>query len=796
MQVLPLQLNLYNMKKLLLLLLLTPFFANAQVVNTILRKNTATKEIYSYSSGSAGNDTLANVYKLSTFTDGQVPSWDAINKRFKASTVSLSGIKTFVFSRGASDISGYEQAVALNSYVEGLRDTATVTATTSGVLMQEFATNIGFPNMTVIQPGEFRVYYETKKASGGQNYWTYAVVLKRSLAGTETVIDTTEISTVTDLNTLQNVSVSFLIASNISLLTTDRLVVKIYARMQSSTASIDLYYDDATYARLTIPSSSVDATNFVPYVGATKDLDMGVFDVTADSLRVTGGLNTEFLKADGSKTTLSATSPIFYNSGVISSQDASESRSGYVNATVQNFAGTKRFEGGAVFNGSIGGSGKGRNDAQLEISNEITGGHALLSIYNHLGAADEGAITIAAKLSNGTVSQVGATGVFFVDSIDTYNNYRVAWYTHLPDAFGDTEPLIAFSNNSIRLNGGATSTKPYNDLPPDNSTVIMGELLAERTTTVGGVESSGLPLIFRGRSLDNLSGAKFTKNNGTEVAQINVSQDGNYQYYSGSTPALKFQIDTLGAIRLPYYGSGLLQSDASGNVSTSTAYMPKSAGVSNPFTGPVYANSDIVFNNSAYIYSESGGSGLRSGIFFDGTAASLKSYTNGVLRYTQGSTGLNTWTGGGEFGGDVIVPDESYGSGWNGSLEAPTKNAVYDAIQSGTYTPTFTNGTNVNGNVFNGDFHYMRIGNEVTVEGSVTISATGAGNTVFDVSLPIASNFTNTYQLNGSGINNAPSIAGTAVARANTTNDRMSMNYAAISGGGQEYIIRFTYTIL
>lgn len=302
MQVLPLQLNLYNMKKLLLLLLLTPFFSNAQVVNTILRKNTATKVISSYSSGSAGTDTLANVYKLTTFTEGQVPAWDATNKRFKASTVSLSGIKTFVFSRDASDISGYEQAVALNSYVEGLRDTATITATTSGILMQEFATNIGFPNMTVIQPGEFRVYYETKKASGGQNYWTYAVVLKRSLAGTETVIDTTEISTVTDANTLQNVNVSFLVASNISLLTTDRLVVKVYAQMQSSTASIDLYYDDATYARLTIPSSSVDATNFVPYVGATKDLDMGAFDVTADSLNGNGLGITDVVHLTGNQT--------------------------------------------------------------------------------------------------------------------------------------------------------------------------------------------------------------------------------------------------------------------------------------------------------------------------------------------------------------------------------------------------------------------------------------------------------------------------------------------------------------
>lgn len=34
------------------------------------------------------------------------------------------------------------------------------------------------------------------------------------------------------------------------------------------------------------------------------------------------------------------------------------------------------------------------------------------------------------------------------------------------------------------------------------------------------------------------------------------------------------------------------------------------------------------------------------------------------------------------FGGDVVVPDEAYGVGWNGSLEVPTKNAVYDKIEA------------------------------------------------------------------------------------------------------------------
>lgn len=34
------------------------------------------------------------------------------------------------------------------------------------------------------------------------------------------------------------------------------------------------------------------------------------------------------------------------------------------------------------------------------------------------------------------------------------------------------------------------------------------------------------------------------------------------------------------------------------------------------------------------------------------------------------------------FATDVNVPDEAYGAGWNGSLEVPTKNAIYDKIES------------------------------------------------------------------------------------------------------------------
>lgn len=53
---------------------------------------------------------------------------------------------------------------------------------------------------------------------------------------------------------------------------------------------------------------------------------------------------------------------------------------------------------------------------------------------------------------------------------------------------------------------------------------------------------------------------------------------------------------------------------------------------------------------------------------------------------TQTITGVKT------FSSDPIIPDEVYGSGWNGVLEPPTKNAVYDKIETLTGT-TYVFGT-------------------------------------------------------------------------------------------------------
>ena len=118
---------------------------------------------------------------------------------------------------------------------------------------------------------------------------------------------------------------------------------------------------------------------------------------------------------------------------------------------------------------------------------------------------------------------------------------------------------------------------------------------------------------------------------------------------------------------------------------------------------------------------------------------------------------------------------------------------------SGTYTPTFTAGTNV-ATATAGLAHYQRVGNEVTVSGTGSIASTAATNTAsaFGVSLPIASNLAAAGDLTGSG--NLLSASGTASAgatiTADTTNDRANVQYNAAQTAAATLGYTFTYTVI
>jgi len=166
------------------------------------------------------------------------------------------------------------------------------------------------------------------------------------------------------------------------------------------------------------------------------------------------------------------------------------------------------------------------------------------------------------------------------------------------------------------------------------------------------------------------------------------------------------------------------------------------------------------------------------------------------------TTTANTWTLAQTFSADPIIPDEVYGSGWNGVLEPPTKNAVYDKIESlslasGTYTPTLTGVTNVSSSTTR-LATYMRVGNTVTVAGQINVTPTANNTqTTIGISLPIASNFSTAYQAGGAGQRTPSSSTGHGMAiYSDATNDRVEFDYYETNGTTDTMTYTYTYQII
>lgn len=177
---------------------------------------------------------------------------------------------SFLFSSVNSDIGDYESAPIISLFSNSGIASLSASVTTTPTLLATFATSLNYPNITVIPPGTILCHYETQKNAGSVNYYSYFELYKRTVGGTETLLLTSDNSSEYSANTQLQITTSAFTNNPITLLATDRLVVKIYAAVLSASATITLYYDDNTNARLELP--------FAPDVSSYQPLDS---DLTA-----------------------------------------------------------------------------------------------------------------------------------------------------------------------------------------------------------------------------------------------------------------------------------------------------------------------------------------------------------------------------------------------------------------------------------------------------------------------------------------------------------------------------------
>lgn len=109
----------------------------------------------------------------------------------------------------------------------------------------------------------------------------------------------------------------------------------------------------------------------------------------------------------------------------------------------------------------------------------------------------------------------------------------------------------------------------------------------------------------------------------------------------------------------------------------------------------------------------------------------------------------------------------------------------------GSYTPTYTPTTNVSSITHIASLHY-HIGNMVIVSIRTSITATGAGTTVFNVSLPVVSDIQNSQDLIGY-CSQVGGVMGLMIGDA--TNDEGTCTYTATSGSAETVVLWYIYLV-
>lgn len=221
------------------------------------------------------------------------------------STIGADGDANYYFTASSSDISN--NLVASDTPYTTLSSTTVASLSNGTTSIQKWATATNVPSLPFIPPGLFDVHIDGAQIAGTKPTFLYATVSDLSSTGVvQGIILTTENGpTLTgatgDYDLLGSLSSPYSMAS-----TTDRIGVNIIASVSGAllAPTVQIYYGGASAdSRLELPASTADVTNFIPYVGAVKNVNLG-----SNGLTVGGAtIFTNTLTQSGGVTSLAST---------------------------------------------------------------------------------------------------------------------------------------------------------------------------------------------------------------------------------------------------------------------------------------------------------------------------------------------------------------------------------------------------------------------------------------------------------------------------------------------------------
>jgi hypothetical protein len=387
---------------------------------------------------------------------------------------------------------------------------------------------------------------------------------------------------------------------------------------------------------LPIVASGATTTNKVT-ISTIQDWMQDNLDVGVTSVGITLGTTGTDVNVSGSPITTSGNI-------TINIPDASASARGVVTTGSQNFAGNKSFQNTIFVNAGLRLDQNGT--ALPTFVQNISGTGLISSGSNGLGFNSANNLYFSGSEKGGAVLAV--------------NNSAVRTYT-LQDANG----TLAFTSDLsgyVTLGTAQTITaqKTFSTSGSSDTAIInhgSGSGIALNITKAGNGEGlrvaktsgSGNAVTITGGVLSAEAG-QFSGDLQTST-RISATSGSNAITITPNVGGTQNRIETTGTLPLSLVSADAITLAAGGTTPQITLATTGAAtfsgalnGTSATFSGLLTTGNDVNLTNSAYVYSSAGGSGVRSGIFLNGTSEEFKVFTAGTSKLTIASTGAATFS--------------------------------------------------------------------------------------------------------------------------------------------------------
>ena len=241
----------------------------------------------------AGNITTNQLYLTQTGdgVNSSAPSWQIMPVMSAAS---------YYLQNTVSDVSGYLKQLTTPYGSLANFSTSVGTGTT---LIKNWITDPGLPGVTFLPPGQYYLDIHAAQTEGTKQIYLYAEIWETNAAG----VDIAKICTLGNTSFLTGIDAEnpisgslgaqYIFTSNAS-----RVCTRVYAvgGGTGSAATVVAYMGLTDDSRIQTPRTVVDATTFVPYIGATVNLNLGSKNLTTTGVLSTGHFTVEGVTSTGS----------------------------------------------------------------------------------------------------------------------------------------------------------------------------------------------------------------------------------------------------------------------------------------------------------------------------------------------------------------------------------------------------------------------------------------------------------------------------------------------------------------